>query len=116
MNAKKSLMSNKNHYHVNPLGMRVVVRIPKLENQTNSGLYLPPGAKENMYESILVDVEEVASAHDSTTNEDSNISGIPLGAKVLIKKDSGIRIPWDESLRIVDTKEVLAVVESVSLS
>jgi co-chaperonin GroES (HSP10) len=116
MNLKKENVTTKDHYHVNPLGMRVVVRIPNLENQTNSGLYLPEGARENMHESIVVDVEEVASAHDSDTNEDANVSGIPLGAKVLIRKDAGIRVPWDDSLRIVETKEVLAIVDKVSLS
>lgn len=116
MNLKKESISGKEHYHVNPLGMRVVVRIPNFENQTNGGLYIPEGARENMHESIIVDVEEVASAHDSQTNEDTNVSGIPLGAKVLIRKDSGIRVPWDDSLRIVETKEVLAIVDKVSLS
>lgn len=102
--------------HINPLGMRVLVRIPPEDARTDSGLYLPEGAKEQLSESVLATVEEVASAIDDETAEEANVSGIPLGATVLISKKVGIRVPWDDQLRIVDTKDVLAVVESVSLT
>ena len=101
---------------VNPLGMRVLVRILEAENQSPGGLYLPEGAKEAMQESLLVEVLEVASAVDDDTDDETNISGIPEGATVLIAKEVGIRVPWDDALRIVDTKDVLAIVEEISLS
>jgi len=101
---------------VSPLGMRVLVRIQKNENMTEAGLYLPEGAKESTQESLLAEVLEVASAIDSETREEENISGIPQGAIVLIAKDAGVRVPWDEELRIVDTKSVLAIVSEVSVS
>lgn len=116
MTQGKEIKTNKFMHQVNPLGMRVLVRILEQENRTDSGLYLPEGAKENMSESILVQVVEVASAIDRDTQEEANVSGIPLGAKVLIKKTTGVRIPWDDSLRIVDTKDVLALVEMVNVS
>ncbi len=105
----------KNVRRINPLGMRVVVRIYRDNNMTEGGLYLPEGAKQNMAESLLAEVVEVASAHDTDTDEDTNVSGVPLGAKVLILKTAGVKVPWDEDLRIVETKEVLAMVEEIAV-
>lgn len=105
----------KNVRRINPLGMRVVVRLKKENNLTDGGLYLPEGAKENMSESLLAEVIEVASAHDTHTDEETNVSGIPLGAKVLILKNSGVKVPWDDELRIVETKEVLAMIEEIAV-
>ena len=101
---------------VNPLGMRVLVKVRKDANQTEAGLYLPEGAKESRQESLIGEVLEVASAIDDDTREEANVSGVPLGALVLIPKDAGVRVPWDDDLRIVDTKEVLAIVNEVSLT
>ena len=101
---------------ISPLGMRVLVRIRRDGNQTDAGLYLPEGAKESMQESLLGEVIEVASAHDEDSSEEANISGVPLGALVLIPKRVGVRVPWDEDLRIVETKEILAVVNEITLS
>lgn len=101
---------------INPLGMRVVLRIKDESNTTDGGLYLPEGAKSQMSESIIAEVIEVASAVDDRTHEETNISGIPLGASVLISKEVGVKVPWDEKLRIVDTKDILAVVEEMHLS
>lgn len=101
---------------LSPMGMRVVVRIEKSGNVTDTGLYLPEGAKDALNESILAEVIEVASALDSTSFEETNVSGVPLGAKVLIPKNSGVRVPWDDQLRLVETKEVLAIVDEIHLS
>jgi co-chaperonin GroES (HSP10) len=101
---------------VSPLGMRVLVALHKDSNQTDGGLYLPEGAKQNMAESLLAEVIEVASATDDSTDEEHNVSGIPLGAIVLIPKLAGIKIPWDETLRLVETKEVLAIVNEISIT
>ena len=100
---------------INPLGMRVLVQIQAENDQTPSGLYVPEGSKEAMAESLLAEVLEVASAIDDETDEETNVSGIPQGAMVLIPKDIGIRIPWDDSLRIVDTTDILALVDEISL-
>lgn len=100
---------------INPLGMRVVVRMYRDTNMTEGGLYLPEGAKQNMAESLLAEVVEVASAHDTHTDEDTNVSGVPLGAKVLIAKTAGVKVPWDDDLRIVETKEVLAMIEEITV-
>ena len=100
---------------LNPLGMRVVVQIKRDTNMTDGGLYLPEGAKQSLSESLLAQVVEVASAIDRHTEEESNISGIPLGSLVLILKNAGVKVPWNEDLRIVETKEVLAVVNEVDI-
>jgi co-chaperonin GroES (HSP10) len=103
-------------HKINPLGMRVVVRIPKEDARSDGGLFLPPGAKEESEESILAEVIEVASVHDETTDEDTNISGIPLNSWVLISKFAGVCVPWNDALRIVETLDVLAIVEHVTVS
>lgn len=100
---------------IHPLGYRVVVRILKDHNQTEGGLYLPEGAKETMQESLLVQVVEVATATDDDTDHETNVSGVPLGALVLIPKTAGIKIPWDDNLRVVDTEDVLAVITEESV-
>ena len=100
---------------IHPIGFRVVVKIKKAGNRSQGGLYLPEGSKESMQESLLCQVIEVASAQDDETMEETNISGIPLGADVLIAKGVGIRVPWDEELRIVETKDVLAVIDEVDM-
>jgi chaperonin GroES len=98
---------------IHPLGMRVVVRLRKEEERTDSGLYLPEGAKQANQESFLGEVLEVASAYeiaDSGEEEEVNVSGIPSGALVLLPRDAGVKVPWDDTLRIVDTKHILAIV------
>ena len=101
---------------IHPLGMRVVVKIRPNSNMTDSGLYLPEGAKESTQESLLGEVLNVASAIDDDTDEETNISGIPEGALVLFGKDAGVKIPWDDSLRIIETQDVLALIDEVDLN
>ncbi len=101
---------------LHPLGFRVVAKIVKDDNVTESGLYLPEGAKEAMQESVLAQVIEVASTMDSRTEEETNVSGIPLGSLVLIPKNQGIKVPWDDELRIIDTREILALVDEITLT
>ena len=103
------------HRNVSPLGFRILVKIQKEDNVSEGGLYLPEGSQEKMNESILAEVIEVASASEEGSDEETNISGIPLGATILIPKDAGTRVPWDPNLRIVETKDVLALVEQLSL-
>jgi co-chaperonin GroES (HSP10) len=112
------MSSDSNHpmRRIHPLGLRVVARVVKESNISSGGLYLPEGAKEATQESVLAQVIEVASAVDSRTDEETNVSGIPLGAMVLIPKTVGVRVPWDEELRIIDTREVLAVIDEISLT
>jgi co-chaperonin GroES (HSP10) len=99
---------------IHPLGFRVLVKIEKETNVTDAGLYLPEGAKQTMAESLIAEVVEVASATDES-DEETNVSGIPMGAQVLIPKDAGVRVPWDETLRLVDTKDILALVDEITL-
>jgi co-chaperonin GroES (HSP10) len=101
---------------LHPLGLRVVAKVVKDANVTEGGLYLPEGAKESMQESVLAQVIEVASAVDTRTEEETNISGIPLGSMVLIPKTIGVKVPWDDSLRIIDTREILALVDEIRLT
>jgi co-chaperonin GroES (HSP10) len=115
--------------HVQPLGPRVLVRIMKSPNRLESGLYLPEGAKDAQVEALMGEVVEVARTHPRTNSFDDedegadddafdpdlgeNVSGIPLAATVLFGKDKGVAIPWDESLRLVDVRHVLAIVEEI---
>ena len=102
-------------WRINPLGMRVVVKIRKEDDKTASGLFLPEGSKRDQQESLLGEVIEVATAEEEDFEEDANISGVPLGAFVLIPKDAGVRIPWDDNLRIVETADILAILDEVNV-
>jgi co-chaperonin GroES (HSP10) len=102
--------------HIQPFGPRVLVRILKEPDVADSGLYLPAGAKEKMQESLYGEVLEVARAEASDPKDEGlgvNVSGVPLGARVLFAKASGVRVPWDDDLRILETKDVLATVEEI---
>jgi len=116
-------MQNQTVRHIKPLGPRVLVRIRKLEDRTGAGLYLPAGAKEEHDDALYGEVIEVAraEAREVGLSEDekrelslgTNVSGVPLGALVLVPKRAGLRIPWDEHLRLIDVREVLATVDEI---
>lgn len=113
--------------YVQPLGPRVLVRIIKDANRLDSGLFLPEGAKDEHAQAILGEVMEVARTmpksvslleddEDHDESEDAlgvNVSGIPLGANVLFPKDKGVKVPWDESLRLLEVRQILALVEII---
>jgi co-chaperonin GroES (HSP10) len=96
--------------HIQPLGPRVLVRVLPEEDMSDSGLYLPAGAKERTLEALYGEVVEVARASEGLG---ANVSGVPCGARVLFLKSAGTRVPWDEALRLLEVKEVLATVEEV---
>lgn len=100
--------------HVQPLGPRVLVRLIPGEDRSAGGLFLPPGAKDALAQAAYGMVVEVARA-PSTVEADrgANVSGIPEGAHVLFAKDQGLPVPWDESLRVLDVKDVVALVDEV---
>lgn len=104
--------------HIKPLGMRVLVRILPGEDRTDSGLYLPAGSREKLQEALYAEVLEVARTQDDGDEDalvGTNVSGIPCGARVLFPKAAGTKVPWDEQLRLLDVKDVLATVEEVDL-
>jgi chaperonin GroES len=101
------------HRLILPLGMRVLVQIIRDEDRTDAGLYLPAGAKEQNDDALYGKVVEVARDRPTTDEATENVSGVPLGAYVLIRKEAGVRVPWDDRLRMVDVKDVLATVEEV---
>jgi hypothetical protein len=43
-----------------------------------------------------------------------NVSGVPLGANVLFEKDRGVMVPWDETLRVIEVRHILAIVDIIS--
>lgn len=104
----------KKHRLILPLGLRVLVQVIKIEERTDAGLYLPAGAKEAQDEAFYGKVIEVARDRPSTDDiATENVSGVPHGAFVLFRKEAGVRVPWDERLRLIDVKDILATVEEV---
>lgn len=101
------------HRLILPLGMRILIRVVKDEERTDAGLYLPAGAKEAQVEALFGEVIEVARDKPTTDDLAENVSGVPHGAKVLFRKEAGVRVPWDEGLRLLDVKDVLATVEEL---
>lgn len=116
--------------HIQPLGPRVLIRLLRGPDRSESGLFLPAGAKEDHSEALLAEVIEVARSmpkdsarlddlHDDDDGETSadlgvNVSGIPLGAQVLFAKEEGTTVPWDESLRLLEVRRILAIVETIT--
>ena len=104
----------KPHRLILPLGLRVLVEMIKVEERTDSGLFLPAGAKEAHDDAFYGKVVEVARAAPTTDESSANVSGVPLGSFVLFRKEAGIRVPWDDRLRLIDVKDILATVEEIS--
>jgi co-chaperonin GroES (HSP10) len=104
--------------HIQPIGPRVLVRVRKNDDVHESGLYLPAGSKDDLAEALYGEVVEVARAQGAQQGEElgTNVSGVPCGADVLFPRDAGIRVPWDDSLRLLDVKEILATVQEVPIS
>jgi len=118
--------------HVQPLGPRVLVRIRDIPARLESGLYLPATAVSTLPEAVLAEVVEVARTQPKTepplasdgetdaADDDEaevtlgqNVSGIPLGALVLFGRDHGVRVPWDDRLRLVEVRHILAIVDEI---
>jgi chaperonin GroES len=97
-----------------PLGMRVLVSVIKEEERTDAGLYLPEGAKEAQDEALYGQVIEVARDKPTADELGENVSGVPHGSRVLFKKEAGVRVPWDDRLRLLDVKDILATVEELT--
>lgn len=116
--------------HIQPVGPRILVRIVKGPDRSESGLFLPQGVKDSNSAALLGEVVEVARTlpkaetvldeeldeddEDETRTFGENVSGIPLGANVLFEKDRGIAVPWDESLRLLEVRHVLALVDIIT--
>lgn len=114
--------------HIQPVGPRVLVRLVKGPDRSESGLFLPQGVKESNAAALLGEVIEVARTmpkSDAVDDDDEdldddaeafgeNVSGIPLGANVLFEKDRGIAVPWDDSLRLLEVRYVLAIVDIIT--
>ena len=103
--------------YIKPLGPRVLVRVIKVEDRSDAGLYLPQGVKEEHDDALYGQVVEVARAEPGEEDGPglgTNVSGVPLDAFVLFPKEAGLRVPWDEALRLLEVKKVYAVVEEVS--
>jgi co-chaperonin GroES (HSP10) len=99
------------HRLILPLGFRVLVSVIKEDDRTDTGLYLPAGAKELHDEALYGEVIEVARDKPTTAELAENVSGVPHGSRVLFRKQAGVRVPWDDQLRLLDVKDILATVE-----
>ena len=131
--ASSSMPSGRVSRHIQPLGPRVLVRIVKGPDRSEAGLFLPQGVKEAHSAALLGEVVEVARtkpkasfSHDDASDDDArdddddddadlgeNVSGVPLGTNVLFEKDRGVVVPWDESLRILEVRYLLAIVDII---
>ncbi len=99
--------------HIQPLGMRVLVRVLPGSDRSAGGLYLPQGVTQDQEEALYGEVVDVARATTDDASLGENVSGVPAGADVLFPAAAGVRVPWDNELRIIETKEILATVEEI---
>ena len=98
---------------IQPLGPRVLVRLVEDADRTPSGLFLPQGVQERHQIAHYAQVIEVARDTLATEAVGENVSGVPLGVYVLFPKNAGLPVPWDDTLHLVNTAEIVAVVEEV---
>ncbi len=94
----------------------MLVQVITIEERTDAGLFLPAGAKEAHDDALYGKVVEVARDRPTTDDVSENVSGVPHGAHVLFRKEAGVRVPWDDRLRLIDVKDILATVEEVDAS
>jgi co-chaperonin GroES (HSP10) len=94
--------------------MRVLVRLLPGDQRSPTGLFLPSTVAPNGKDAVYGEVIEVARAKPDEEDDGANVSGIPAGAFVLFAPEAGFRVPWDEQLRVVDTKDVLATVTEIA--
>ena len=100
--------------HIQPLGPRILVRLSPEVERSPSGLYLPKGVQEEQQAALFGQVVEVARSSSGDENElGENVSGIPSGVMVLFPKEAGLPVPWDEKLRLIATKDVVAIVQEI---
>jgi co-chaperonin GroES (HSP10) len=90
------------------------VRVLPADQRSPAGLYLPANVAAKGTDACYGEVLEVARTRPGDEETGDNISGIPAGAFVLFSPDTGFRVPWDEQLRLVDTKDVLATVTEIA--
>ena len=118
--------------HIQPLGPRVLVRVIKSPDRSEAGLFLPQGVKDDSAMALLGEVVEVARtmpkadalADEVPSREDdddderpdfgTNVSGVPLGANVLFEKERGVVVPWDDTLRVIEVRYILAIVDIIT--
>lgn len=121
--------------HIQPLGPRVLVRVIKSPDRSDTGLFLPQGVKDDNAMALMGEVVEVArtmpkadplveSRDDGDDDDDDdddgradfgkNVSGVPLGSNVLFEKDRGVKVPWDETLRLIEVRHILAIVDIIT--
>ena len=122
--------------HVQPLGPRILVRVIKSPDRSETGLFLPQGVKDDKAAALLGEVVEVArtlpksdssldaletEGRDRDEDDDEpradlgrNVSGVPLGAHVLFEKERGVAVPWDDNLRLLHVRYVLAIVDIIT--
>ncbi len=94
----------------------MLVQVIKIEERTDAGLFLPAGAKEAHDDALYGKVIEVARDRPTTDDVSENVSGVPHGAHVLFRKEAGVRVPWDDRLRLIDVEDILAAVGEVVAS
>ena len=112
---KKDDYSGRIIRHIQPMGLRVLVRVLPDTERHESGLYLPAGSQQKLAEALYGEVVEVARASLDEVELGANVSGIPHGARILFPKERGTKVPWADDLRLLDTTDVLATVEEVAI-
>jgi len=93
-----------------------LVRVIDDDGRSPGGLYLPQGVARDQQDALYAEVVEVARTTENDETLGENVSGIPTGANVLFPKEGGVAIPWDPDLRLLDCKDVLAIVDEVDPS
>ncbi len=90
-----------------PLGDRVVLKQPKAEETTKSGIYLPSSAQEKPQEA-----EVIAVGPGGNVDGHEVVMQVKEGQKVIYSKYSGTEVKLDdEEYVVVKQSDILAILE-----
>ena len=86
--------------NIKPLGNRVLISLEEAVEKTNSGIYLPEGAKEKPQAGEVI---AIGSAEEIE---------VKVGDKVLYQKFSGTKVKDnnDQELLLIEQTDILAVI------
>lgn len=92
---------------INPLGARVVIRVEKAKDKTESGFYLPDQAKEKPTEGIITNV---GPGHMLKNGEYAPLE-VQLGQRVIFNKWGATEVSKGGDNRVIVREEdILAII------
>lgn len=100
-------------YEVHPAGHRVLVKVEKVEEKTEGGIYIPEHVRER--EERLQEIGTIVAIGPTAFDDYGGLDkwGLKPGDKVLFSRSGGkeIRYPGvEDGLRVLNDEDIIAVI------